>query len=153
MKLLKTYSALLTFIFALVFNAPLQAQCKDAVKEGINKLDPYSFNGQTNIVKVKEGKQADLRLVFYKGYNYKIQINTEQLFAEKVSFKIVDDSNNEIFNSDANGKKLDAFTFHSNSTQELKIIITSTEKGKERHCVAVLVGSQLPKNNSSVRYL
>ncbi len=153
MKLLKKYSALLTIFFALGFNSVAQAQCKEAVKEGINKLDPYSFNGQTNIVKVKEGKPADIRLVFYKGYNYKVQINTEQLFAEKVSFKIVDESNNEIFNSDANGKKSDAFTFHSNSTQELKVIITSTEKGKERHCVAVLIGSQLPKSNGSVRYL
>jgi hypothetical protein len=151
MKPFVKYSGIL--IVLILLNNAVYAQCTAAVREGINKLDPYSFNGQTNIVTVKSGKAAEMRLVFYKGYNYKVQISSETGFSEKVSFKIVDESGSEIFNSDANGKKADFFTFYSNSTQELKIILTSTENSKERHCVAILVGTQLPKNNSSLRYL
>ena len=121
------------------------AQCKKVVEEGVKKLSPYSFNGQTNTLTIKGSKPAQLSLPFYKGYTYKLQITPEADYAAKVSFRVLDANKNELFNSTANSNS-ESWSFYSNSTQELVIEVTSTEKAKQ--CVAVLVGVQIPKKNS-----
>jgi hypothetical protein len=151
MKLSITHSRILIVLFVLTlfsFNNGF-AQCKSVVQDGINKLEPFVFNGQINTIDVKKGKPAKVHLAFYKGRTYKIQITTEPVFVEKISFKIFDEKKNEIFDSSA--KNADSFTFYSNSAQELIVEVYATEVPK--HCVAVLVGTEAPKNSGSMRYL
>jgi hypothetical protein len=140
----------LVVMLILFINISSFAQCKSVVQEGINKLDPFAFNGQINTVTVKKGKTAQVYLAFYKGRKYKIQVHTEPLFIGKVSFKIFDEKNNEIFNSATSGNT-DSFIFYSNSAQQFKVEVYTTEVPK--HCVTVLIGTEVPKDNNSVRYL
>lgn len=137
-------------IMAVASVTSATAQCKTAVVDGINKLNPYSFNGQVNSVSVKAGKTAEIHLTFYKNRNYKLQINPEDAFAGKVSFRVLDENKKEVFNS-KNGDQEGSWTFYSNAAQELIIEVTTTEKNK--HCVVVLVGMQMPKNTNSIRDL
>jgi len=151
MKLSVIHSRIFVLFILTVFafNKSGVAQCKSVVQDGINKLDPFAFNGQINTIDVKKGKPAKVHLAFYKGRTYKIQITTEPVFVEKISFKIFDEKKNEIFDSSA--KNADSFTFYSNSSQELIVEVYATEVPK--HCVAVLIGTEVPKNNGSMRYL
>ncbi len=152
MKLVLKYSRIIIVLFVVVFSTYTRsfAQCNTVVKEGITKLDPYSFNGQINAAKINDKNPLEIHIVFYKGYNYKIQINCELWYADKIAFKVLDANKNEIYNSSKSEVK-DSWTFFSNSVQEL-IIVTSSEVDK-KHCVSVLVGMKTPKNNNSMRYL
>lgn len=152
MKLSYTHSKIATLTLIAFFYGlfSLSAQCQQAVNDGINRLSPYSFNGQINNLTVKAGKQAEVHLAFYKGYTYKIQLAAEKEKEPRTSFKVLDQNKNEIFNSNT-GTQTDSWTFYSNSAQELTIIVTTTEKSK--HCAVILVGVQIPKNNNSIRYL
>jgi hypothetical protein len=152
MKLINRYFRVLKLtVVVFVFGTLVaRAQCQPAVNEGINKLAPYSFNGQINNLSVKAGKPSELHLAFYKGYTYKIQLAAEKENEAHLSFKILDENKNEIFNSNS-GTQSDSWVFYSNTAQELIVVVTTTEKAK--HCAVVLVGVQVPKNNNPMRYL
>lgn len=151
MKQVNYYSKLFFIATALwLVNDVAIAQCQATVREAINKLSPFSFNGQVNNVSLKAGKQAELHLAFYKGYTYKIQVLAEEQHNARVSFKVLDANHKEIYNSNT-GTQTDSWTFYSNSPQELIVVVSTTEKSK--HCAVVLVGVQIPKNDNSIRYL
>lgn len=148
---MKKINSIILVVFLSVtahFNAT--AQCKSVVKEGIQKLTPYTHNGQVNNVTLKEGKTAELHLSFYKGLNYKLQISADQSLG-KVNFRVLDENKKEVYNSTTAEKSADFWNFYSNSSQELIIELTSTESKKG--CAAVLVGMQIPKNNNPIRNL
>jgi hypothetical protein len=152
MKLVPTYSKIVALTVIAFFYSLLavNAQCQLAVNDGINRLSPFSFNGQINNLSVKAGKQAEVHLAFYKGYTYKIQLVAEKENEPRVSFKVLDQNKKEIFNSNS-GVQTDSWTFYSNTAQELIVVVTTTEKSK--HCAVILVGVQVPKNNNPIRYL
>lgn len=155
MKLLFNNTKVLIAAFVLFFaiNTSGVAQCKSVVNEGITKLAPFTFNGQLNLIPIKEGNPAEIYLSFYKGYYYKIQISYEYVFNGSVSFEVFTENKKLVFNSNEGGdKRIDSWTFYSNSSQNLIFKISTTSKIK-MHCVPVLVGVQIPKNNHPMRYL
>ena len=139
----------IVFVLSITFHNAAYSQCKSVVKEGIQKLSPYTHNGQVNSVTLKEGKPAEVHLSFYKGLYYKLQISSEKSLG-KVNFRVLDENKNEVFNSTTEAKA-DFWNFYSNSSQELVIELIPSEPKKG--CVAVLVGMQIPKKSNPIRNL
>jgi hypothetical protein len=138
------------FILSFAINSMSFAQCKSVVKAGIQKLTPYTHNGQINNVTLKDGKPVEIHLSFYKGLYYKLQISSEKAVG-KVSFRVLDENNTEVYNSDTAGDNPNFWNFYSNSSQDLVVEVkgAATANG----CVAVLVGMQIPRSNNPIRNL
>ena len=150
LKKIKIVLAMVVFSFAI--NSLGYAQCKDIVKDGIQKLTPYTHNGQLNTANIKDGKPVVIHLSFYKGLYYKLQICSEKSVG-KLSFRVLDENNKEVYNSDSAEKdKADFWLFYSNSSQDLVIELTTSSE-KSKGCVAVLVGMQIPRSNNPIRNL
>ena len=148
LKKISTLFAVVILSFAI--NTLGLAQCKSVVKEGIKKLAPYTHNGQINSASIKDGKPVEIHLSFYKGLYYKLQVCSEKSVG-KLSFKVLDENNKEVYNSETGGDG-DFWTFYSNSSQDLIIQLKSSSE-KSKGCVAVLVGMQIPHSNNPIRNL
>lgn len=148
MKLIVKFFTVLVLSF--VINGSAIAQCKSIIKDGIKKLSPYTHNGQVNNTTIKAGKPAEIHLSFYKGLYYKLQICSEESLG-KINFRVLDENKKEVYNNTTDNAA-DFWSFYSNSSQELVIELTPTEKN-EKGCVAVLVGMQVPKHNNPIRNL
>ncbi|MGB3946553.1 MAG: hypothetical protein WBM13_01095 [Bacteroidia bacterium] len=146
----KRNSIILIAILSIASQYNAIAQCKSIVKEGIQKLSPYTHNGQVNNVTLKEGKTAKLHLSFYKGLNYKLQISAEESLG-KINFRVLDENQKEVYNSSTAEKPVDFWNFYSNSSQELIIELTSS--APKKGCAAVIVGMQVPKKSNPIRNL
>lgn len=150
LSLRKTRILIAVFILSFAVNSLSNAQCKSVVKAGIQKLTPYTHNGQINNVTIKDGKPAEIHLSFYKGLYYKLQISTEKSVG-KIGFRVLDENNVEVYNSETGGDNADFWNFYSNSSQDLVVELKPSEKSNG--CVAVLVGMQIPKSNNPIRNL
>ena len=151
LSLKKIQIVIVIFIFSFTISNSGYAQCKSVVKAGIQKLTPYTHNGQINNVTISEGKPAEIHLSFYKGLYYKLQISSEKSVG-KLSFRVLDENSTEVYNSTTAGDNSDFWNFYSNSSQELVIELKPSENTSEG-CVAVLVGMQIPKSNNPIRNL
>ena len=147
-KKISTLFAVVILSFAI--NTLGLAQCKSVVKEGINKLAPYTHNGQINSATIKDGKPVEIHLSFYKGLYYKLQICSEKSVG-KLSFRVLDENSKEVYNSET-APAADFWNFYSNTAQELVVELKSPSE-KSKGCVAVLVGMQIPHSNNPIRNL
>ncbi len=137
-------------VLSFTLHTAALAQCKSIVKDGIQKLPPYTHNGQINSVTIKGGKPAEIHLSFYKGLYYKLQISGDNSLG-KINFRVLDETKKEVYNNTTDNLS-DFWNFYSNSSQELVIELTPSEKSK-KGCVAVLIGMQIPKRNNPIRNL
>lgn len=140
----KKNKAAIALLFSILFAGSAAAQCKAPARESIKKLAPYAHNGEVNSVTLILGEPSPVHLSFYKGLNYKIQVSAEQQLGD-ISIRITDEDNNEVYNN--KNDRSNAFEFYSNSSQELVVEISSTDKTKQG-CAAIVVGIQSPKSNS-----
>ncbi len=140
------------FILFFSMHTTVSAQCKTVIKTGIKKLAPYTHNGQINNVNIKNGKVAEIHLSFYKGLYYKLQISSEKSVG-KISFRVLDENNVEVYNSMAKDDNAEFWNFYSNSAQDLIIELKPENNTDSEGCVAVLVGMQIPKSNNPIRNL
>lgn len=152
LSLKKIRIVITTFIICFTISNSGIAQCRSIVKVGIQKLLPYTHNGQINNVTIKDGKPTEIHLSFYKGLYYKLQICSEKSVG-KVNFRVLDESNTEVYNSATSGENADFWNFYSNSSQDLVIELKPAEPTAKGGCVAVLVGMQIPKSNNPIRNL
>jgi hypothetical protein len=135
----------LLILMLCVFAATVaSAQCNMFTKKKcIPSLTPYIHNGQLNSASLGVGETAELELTFYAGQEYRILVCGQEIFKE-VKFKLKDKNDKEIFNSE--GKEESYWDFKVNSTQQLKLELTTVGDGKntsgivESGCVSVLVG-------------
>lgn len=137
------------FVLISAFNAISFAQCKSIVKANLGKLSPFTHNGQMNSVSLPEGGVADFKISCYKGLTYRLALAFEEKLG-KVTFRVLDEDNNEVYNSaeSTNG----TWDFNVDSSQELtvEINVPLVEK-KLRGCVALLVGFREPKSVGGLR--
>ncbi len=141
MKIIRTISFLI--IFALITFA-VHAQCKMfAKKYCLDKIKPYSFNGQINTVKLSEGEMAQLFLTFYKDQEYRVYVCSQGNF-ESVEFKLVDAANNNLLFHNKDHKYTDTWDFLSKSTHQVEIRVFIPEDKSstmvQSGCVSILVG-------------
>jgi len=140
----KNIQVMIALLLTFAFAGNAAAQCKAPAKDAIKKLAPYSHNGVVNTTTVVLGEPSTLKLSFYKGLNYKLQLAAEAA-AGDVQFRVIDEDGKEIYNSSSD--KSNSFEFYSNSSQELSVEVRTTDKSKQG-CVAIVVGMQMPKSNS-----
>jgi len=146
MNLMKKIIGLLVLISA--FNFTLSAQCKNLVKQNMPKLSPFTHNGQLNSATLPEGGVADFKITCYKGLTYRLAVAFEEVLGN-VTFRVLDEEKNEVFNSTSNGSTWD---FNVDSSQELTVEITVPLAPKNlRGCVALLVGFKEPKSVGGMR--
>lgn len=137
-------SILVVLVLMMSFTFSANAQCA-AAKEGIKKLTPFMHNGKVNAVTVILDEPSEIHLSIYKGLNYKFQVGSESALG-KVTFRILDESKKEIYNS-ATAADPESWIFYSNQSQNLIVEIYPVEKGKEG-CAYLVVGMQQPKSNT-----
>lgn len=146
MNLTKKLVALLVLISS--FNLTVSAQCKSIVKKNLSKLSPYTHNGQLNSASLPEGGVADFKISCYKGLTYRLALAFDEVLG-KVSFRVLDEDNNEVYNSaDSNSNSWD---FNVDSSQELTVEINvPLSPTNLRGCVALLVGFREPRTGSGM---
>lgn len=146
MNVMKKFIGVLVIVTA--FNLTGSAQCKGIVKANLAKLSPYTHNGQQNSASLPEGGVADFKISCYKGLTYRLALAFEEKLGN-VTFRVLDEDNNEVYNSANNEGSWD---FNVDSSQELTVEVNVPLAQKNlRGCVALLVGFREPKSVGSMR--
>jgi len=147
MRSIRTFASVLVLVSALSFTA--SAQCKGIVKKNMDKLTPFTHNGQLNSVSLNEGGVADFKITCYTGLTYRLALAADPILG-KVTFRVLDEDNNEVYNSKDNNAT--SWDFNVGSSQELTVEITVPLTDKNiRGCAALLVGFKEPKNTGGLR--
>lgn len=135
---------LLSSIFILTINS-VQAQCNQYAKKNcMPELNPFTHNGQLNIVQMSPGEEAELEIPFYSGMSYKLLVCAQEVIG-KAQFQVYDSKNKIVYdNKDHDFAK--SWEFEVSSTQKMKIVVIIPQGPKASNgiskvgCAAVLVG-------------
>lgn len=147
MNLMKKIIGVLILIGILNFT--MSAQCKNLVKQNIPKLSPFTHNGQLNSATLPEGGVADFKITCYKGLTYRLALAFDVVLGN-VTFRVLDEDNNEVFNSTSTSGT--TWDFNVDSSQEFTVEISVPLAPKNlRGCVALLVGFKEPKSVGGLR--
>jgi len=147
MSSIKKIFSTLVLLGAFTFIAA--AQCKSLVKKNLPRLAPFTHNGQLNSASVPEGGVVDFKLNCYTGLTYRLALASDAILG-KVSFRVLDEDNNEVYNS--NEDNTTSWDFNVGSSQELTVEISVPLTDKTiRGCIALLVGFKEPKNLGALR--
>jgi hypothetical protein len=102
-----------------------------------------------NSASLPEGGVVDFKLTCYTGMTYRLALASEQILG-KVSFRVLDEDNNEVYNSNDNNTT--SWDFNVGSSQELTVEISVPLTDKTiRGCVALLVGFKEQKPLGALR--
>ena len=138
------------FALSCIFTFNAAAQCKSLVKKNLPRLAPFTHNGQMNSVSLPEGGVADFKLSCYTGMTYRIALCADEILG-KVTFKVLDEDNNEVYNS-ADNNNATTWDFNVGASQELTIEISAPlSKNQIKGCAAVLIGFKEPRNVGGLR--
>lgn len=135
------------FFLALAFAAPVvsQAQCKNFVKKKcLPQLDNYVPSDKYNSLKMVEGEEADMHLIFVANHDYRVVICSQEIIGN-VEFQVLTDTGDVIYSSAENEGK-NYFDFSTTSTEKLHVVIKVSESESttgmmHEGCVTVMVGS------------
>lgn len=135
------------FISVLFMLASLASypQCKMfAKKYCMDKLKPFTFNGQINTLKISEGEMAELNLTFQKDQSYRIYVCSQGNF-DRVEFKVVDATNNDMLFYNKNQDFTDVWDFKASTAQQIAVRIFVPEPDLKENmiqsgCVSIMVG-------------
>lgn len=134
----------LSVLFALSSNA----QCKSFTKRKcVPELVPYKFNESFNAATLAPGEEAEVNLTFYSGQEYRIVVCSQPIIGD-VNWKVVDGSNNIVFESFADEPQ-NSFDLKVMDTQQLKVHVWVPDQKTANElvhtgCVAILVGFKEP---------
>jgi hypothetical protein len=140
MKVLK-----IAALFFFLFTAGVNAQCRSFVKKKcLPSLAPYLTNGQINTAIFSPGDNAEIPLPFFENTSYRIIVCNQEVLG-KVSFKVMDQNKNVIFDSSEHDDATQ-WDFKSKSNQNL-ILTVQVPEDKDNHskllqtgCVSVIIG-------------
>ncbi|MBC7864932.1 MAG: hypothetical protein IAF38_18300 [Bacteroidia bacterium] len=129
----------------LLFTVAMNAQCKSFVKKKcLPSLAPYLTNGQINTAVFSPGDNAEIPLPFFENTSYRVIVCNQETIG-KVSFKVMDQNKNVLFDSSENGD-VSQWDFKSKSNQNLILFVQVPEE-KDNHsnlmhtgCVSVIIG-------------
>jgi hypothetical protein len=147
MRLLKTISLIILFVFAL--NSYTDAQCKAfARKECLPELASYTHDGNYHAAVLIEGEEAELYKTFYSDMEYRVAIVGEGSLPA-IEFKIMDISKNVLYSNKENNYA-STWDFKLESSQQLKLVIKVTSFNQAGDtpasgCVAIMFGFKLNK--------
>lgn len=142
---MKSAITLTAIFFSLIISFSAFSQCKMfAKKYCMEKIKPYIYNGQINTLKISEGDMAELNLSFQKDQSYRIYVCSQGNF-ERVEFKVVDATNNDMLFYNKNQEFTDIWDFKAQNAQQIIVrvfIPESSTKGNmpQTGCVSIMVG-------------
>ncbi len=146
---MKMKSLIIGFVALMISATVANAQCKTLIKNAIPKLAPFTHNGQMNTETLPEGGVADFKLSCFKGLTYRINVVAEAVLG-KVTFKVIDEDNEEVYNSKDAATQV--WDFAVSSSQDLTVEISVPLNDKNlKGCVALVVGFQPPKKTGGLR--
>ncbi len=137
-------SRIILLLLILTFPLFTHSQCPAFVKKKcLNKISPFTTNGQVNTSTVSAGQKISMKLTFSAGQDYRIVVCSEELLGD-VTFMILDKSKRVLFDSAQNDFP-DFWDFKAISTQPLTVEVTvppsqSTSSVLPSGCLSVLVG-------------
>jgi len=137
---------ILSLIVALGLPIFGNAQCKSFVKKNcLPQLENYTPSDKYNSLKMVQGEEADMYLVFSANHDYKVLICSQDILGD-VDYQILTDNGQVIYNSKEEGGR-SSFDFSTTSAQKLHVIISVPEGESatglmHEGCVTVLVGSR-----------
>lgn len=146
---MKVKNIILGIVVLMLAASIANAQCKTLIKKAIPSLTPFTHNGQMNTEVLPEGGVADFKLSCFKGITYRFNVVAEELLG-KVTFKVIDEDNEEVYNSKDAATNMWDFAVSSSQDLTVEISVPLSEKSK-RGCVALLVGFQPPKKSGGLR--
>ncbi len=147
MRLLKTISLIILFVFAL--NSYTDAQCKAfARKECLPELASYTHDGNYHAAVLIEGEEAELYKTFYSDMEYRVAIVGEGSLPA-IEFKIMDINKNVLYSNKENNYA-STWDFKLESSQQLKLVIKVSSFNQAGDtpasgCVAIMFGFKLNK--------
>lgn len=127
----------------LLFAGTASAQCRSFAKNKcVPDLAPYKFNESFNAAQLAPGEEAEVKLTFYSGQEYRVSVCTHPILGE-VNWKLVDQNNQIVFESLADNPK-HSFDLKAASTVPMKVVVwvptRPTSELVHVGCVAVLLG-------------
>ena len=104
----------------------------------------WTYNAQSKSGLFNQGMTSKIRVVVYKGMDYRINVCCETSLGAKLGYKIMDSKTNEILYDNATTENDPLFEFQSESTRQLIIEVTvpkgNTEESKHKPVGAACVG-------------
>lgn len=137
------------FLFLIAaMAAPMvsSAQCKNFVKKKCApQLEDYIPSDKYNSLRMVEGEEAEMYLVFVANHDYRIVICSQDILGD-IEFEIMTDQGQVIFSS-ADSEGVKSFDFSTASTEKLHVVIRVPENESasgmmHEGCVTVMIGSQ-----------
>jgi len=138
---------LYVFFLAVALAAPVigEAQCKSFVKKKcIPQLENYVPSDKYNSLRMVEGEEAEIALIFVANHDYRVVICSQEIIGD-VAFEVLTDTGQLIYSSTENEGK-NYFDFSTTSTEKLQVIIRVSESESatgmmHEGCVTVMIGS------------
>ena len=136
---------ILTLIVALAAPIISSAQCKGFVKKQcLPVLENYTPSDKYNSLRMVQGEEADMYLVFVENHDYRVVICTQEIIGD-VDYQVLTDNGQVIFSS-AKSEGKNYFDFSATSTMKLQVVIKVPDNesaGGMMHegCVTVMIGS------------
>jgi hypothetical protein len=137
---------ILSLIVALAAPMLGSAQCKNFVKKNcLPALEGYNPSDKYNSLRMVQGEEAEMNLVFVANHKYRVVICTQEILGD-VEYEIMTESGQVIFSSTGNPGET-TFDFSTTSSQKLQVLIRvpDLEGGTglvHEGCVTVMIGSQ-----------
>lgn len=126
---MKKQSLLLFSAFAFAFSAFAQSPCGDFHKKRCQRSDDdkFVYDAQSKSGLFGSGQSSDLRMVIYKGMDYRISICADALFGKDIKFKIKDAKTGEVMYDNTTDKMVQEVEFSSETTRTILIQVTVPE--------------------------
>lgn len=138
---MKRFNRNIFLLFSLLaFPVMVSAQCKGFVKKYLDKMTPFTHNGQMNVHQVTAGETTEMDVTFYSGQAYRLIFAYDQNLGP-VYFNLLDAERNVVFTTKDNPKPYKDFNIANTMRLTVEIVTPdSQEKVKPTGCVSVIVG-------------
>jgi hypothetical protein len=139
------YQYIVLLIIALAAPIFSSAQCKSFVKKQcIPALDGYTPSDKYNSLRMVQGEEADVFLVFVANHDYRVLICSQPILGD-VLFEVLTENGQVIYSSAENESEA-SFDFSTTSTEKLHVVIKvpdneSSSGMMHEGCVSVMIGS------------
>ncbi len=116
-------------LFVTAASAIAQSPCGDFHKRKCPRSedDKFVYDAQSKSGLFGSGQTSDLRMIIYKGLDYRISICADDLFGKDVKFKIKDAKTGEVMYDNTTDKMVQEVEFSSENTRSILIQVTVPE--------------------------
>ena len=136
--------SLILFFLSLTITTASYSQCKSFTKNTCRPmLEDYIPNENFNSTMLVPGDEAELKLTFYGGQEYRLLVCSHPVLGE-LNFTVLDKKKNELY-SRTDPEENNYFDFRLESTQQFRVMVNVPVKENPNDlihegCVSIMVG-------------